>query len=147
MSAVVTSRDAHGVYCSVIIRDNGLISCISDHMMQHRFIGIVQDTETAVDLHSERRVVMQDEEDDFDKCMESLVKDRHILSISNHLHQKSYRVLTLTTHWIYANPGIDIVNHRRLYYMIFDIDSHPFNKAEMLTDLVQRMDRLTTNHP
>jgi hypothetical protein len=115
--------------------------------MQHRFIGIVQDTETAVDIHSGKRLVLQEEENDFDKCMASLVKDRRILSISNILLQTSYRVCTLETHWIYSNPDTDIVNNRRLYYMIFDVDSHPFNKADMLTDLMRQMDTLTTNHP
>ena len=145
--SVVTGRDAHGADCSVIIRENGLVSCISDRMMQHRFIGLVQDTETAVDVHSEKRLVLQEEENDFDKCIASLVNDRRVLSISNILHQQFHRVCTLTTQWIYANPDTDIVNNRRIYYMIFDVDSHPFNKAEMLTDLMQKMDRLTTNHP
>lgn len=145
--SVISGVDKLGTDCSVVIRENGLISCISDRMMQHRFIGLVQDTETAVDIHEDKKLVLQEEEDNFDLCMLAILKDRNNLSISNILLQKSHRVCTLTTPWIYNRPGIDIVNHRRLYYLIFDVDCHPFNKAEILSDLIQRMDNLTIPRP
>ena len=145
--SVVTGKDKNGISYSIIIRENGLVSCISDHVMQHRFIGLVRDIETAVDTRSVKRLVLQDEDDDFDTCMASLVKDRNMLSITNILHQQSYHIYTLATSWIYADPGTDIVNNRRVYYIIFEVDSHPFNKAEMMTDLISRMSVLTTYHP
>ena len=145
--SVVTGKDKNGISYSIIIRENGLVSCISDRVMQHRFIGIVQDLETAVDIHSEKRMVLQEEENEFDACIASLVKDRSMLSITNILHQQSYHIYTLATNWIYTNPGVDIVNNRRVYYVIFDVNSHPFNKAEMMTDLIFKMNALATHHP
>ena len=145
--SVITGKDKNGISYSIIIRENGLVSCISDHIMQHRFIGLVRDVQTAVDLHLNKRVVLQEEEDNFDECITSLVKDRSMLSITNILHQQSYHIYTLTTSWIYTDPVVDIVNKRHVYYVIFEVTSHPFNKVEMMTDLMSRMSVLVTHHP
>ena len=135
----ITGTDKQGRECRLIV-DNETIRCVCGGVEGHEFVGMVHDTETAVDMPTGKRVASLVEEDDLDKSFLTMTSLNCAMTVENVIHHNSHLVCTLVTPWIYNDPGIDIVSRRHLFYTLFENESTPLDKSSMLVGLMRRMD-------